>query len=446
VISQWFTDKVRKVQFLRENIMKFTQILALAFAALTLSSLVASEGTQALLRSGKFFKSQDKKHKKSKSSCSKESRSSKSRSKDSCDRKSIESISTDSCPKRGETLRIGIFTNAVGTPFTVLNQVTQTASGFDIQLWCQLAACLNRDFEFLAFTGATAPQDAVTALLAGGIDVIGTSVSGETWALQHSTVTNFLIALSCESLLSQSVSWDERYIPKSDLKTANQENILIKLWQIDDLVFGTTPPETKHYNNLRLAALAAGRSDEYFKAHILTAQYQMDPINYVANFGPIGSSDKYQALYVEQNTQNFSQVLQKLQICPWAPSNTKVDLSQSSIKFIALQDIVFGAFGYLFKKDCCQFIRDAQECLNALICDGTYFQICQILQEQFPAPFVTDIFCDCTPALYESFAEGTVSRHCICCTLPHKPCPRRNPCALPCNPTFKPFTTPAPAV
>lgn len=440
--------------------MKFTQILALAFAALTLSGLVASEGTQAL-RSGKFFKSQDKKRKKSKSSCSKESRSSKSCSKDSCDRKSIESISTDSCPKRGETLRIGIFDTRAGNfdkvPLTFLDFTAKTASGFDPAIWCELARCVNRDVEFLAFNAPdyhTNLSSALSALINNNIDVIGTTVSEADWRGFQNTSpnlqTNFLIGLDCEFLLPRkNIIWDDTFLPgiSADLKNP-PDRALIKLWQIDDLVFGTQSEQSPEYNDLRLAALSAGRSEDYFKSHLITdtAAYSQDPIQYLAHFGPIGSSDKYQALYLGRyNSIPMGESLQRLQVCPWAKSNQTVDVSRSTINFIGVTEIppmTDDSFGYLLRKDCCQLIRDLQECVNALICDGTYNQICENLKEVYPLGFVP---CLCTPPLYASFAEGTVSRHCICCTRPHKPCVRRHPCALPCTPTFSIFTPPAPA-
>jgi hypothetical protein len=83
---------------------------------------------------------------------------------------------------------------------------------------------------------------------------------------------------------------------------------------------------------------------------------------------------------------------------------------------------------YAFRRDCCQLVRDVQECLNGLICDASYYRTGRIAAARFPQTFTnTD---NCIPTLYESFSRQTVDESCICCTFPHKPC-IKVPCEIP---------------
>ncbi len=458
--------------------MKFNILLAFAVAALSLSGLVADASTEFIYRAGKH-KHHDKRLKQSRSSGSRDhKRSSKSKeshdrcskeSRDhgSCDRKCGRRTSDDSCP--GDTLRIGLVDNSNlfpdtdsiegGIPLTILtltNPTSGTASGFDPSLWCLLAKCVKRNTEFIGFTRCGDDvfgnfADAFAALLAGQIDVVGSTFPEEIWReiqfpLGGPTLnakTNMLIGIDCDILeVWQNVIWNEKQFSPVVESTDSVEKTLIKLWQTDKVTFGTSSESSPAYKELRMSALAAGRSEDYFKAHVITNAdaHVREPINYLSQFGPIGAADKYQVLYVRgYGKTHLGKALQKFQVAPWSKSQEALDTSSSSIKFIPNQLPINedDSFGYILRRDCCQLIRDLQECLNAIICNGTYTQLWQNLAEIFPTATLISAFC--TPPLYASFAERTVSQHCICCTVPCKPCIRRHSCELPCTPTFTVF-------
>ena len=399
------------------NTMK--KFLALAIAALAMHGLTAKPSGQddLVLRSGKHLRDRDHKdfHNKDRH----------------C--KPVNDFHKDrlNCLDNCEVLKIGIFDNDL--PWSNIRD-DRTAEGFDVLLWCQLCECLNRKCEFIRIQRG---ESALRLLESQQIHVVGTSVGRTIWnqakVRRHA---NVIISYNCSTQEStQSVIWDSAVLPKTATSKLTDGDILKNLWQIDNLVFGTTAEGTTHYNGLRVAAIAAGRSEEYFESHVITdtAQYLEDPIQLLAHFGPMNASDKYQVLYADQTLDpNLARTLKTLQVYPSVyGASDELDVSRSTIQSIEIPAMIDSPRGYLLSKDCCQLARDVQECLNSIICDGTYHQICLLIQEIRPA------FQCCTPALYESFARGTVSRRCICCTFPNKPCDKRNPCDIPCNPKVK---------
>lgn len=396
------------------------KFLALAIAALAMHGLTAIPSGQddLILRGGKHLRDRDHKDFHRKDRHCKPVNDFKNRLED--------------CLDKCEVLKIGIFNNNL--PWSNIRD-DRTAEGFDVQIWCQLCECLNRKCEFIKIDGG--PETALRLLNDGQIHVLGTSVGKSVWSTSpFRKHANVIISFSCSpGATTQSVIWDSNVLPKTATAKLTDGDVLKNLWQIDNLVFGTTAEGTLHYNNLRIAAISAGRSDEYFQNHVVTntAQYLEDPVQLLAHFGSMDSSDKYQVLYTDQTLDpNLARSLKTLQVYPsFYEVSDDLDVSKSTIQSVEIPAMIDSPRGYLLAKDCCQLARDVQECLNSIICDGTYHQICLLIQEMHPG------FPCCTPVLYESFARGTVSRRCVCCTFPNKPCEKRNPCDIPCNPKVK---------
>ncbi len=320
--------------------MKFNKIISLALALITVSGLMASQmEDEIIFRSGKHKRhdkhrksscsnesksSSSKEHKRSsKSSCSKESRDHKHSSKSSCSKESKSrscenrlSRSDDSCPRKHEALRVA-FVDLSGTTdgsnaFTTITNIgtKSFASGFDVSIWAQLCHCLDHKCKFVFYPNDVTNDGfrlALADLIAGNIDVIGTSL-----------------------------------------------DIVVPL-------MGAIP-------------------------------------NVPGNF----------------QEANFNWIVSRL-------CNATGVVITPQVR------------AYAFRRDCCQLVRDVQECLNALICDAAYYRTARLTALNFPGTPTIPGFSNneaCIPPLYDSFSLRTVNETCICCTFPHRPC-IKVPCEIP---------------